>query len=119
MDAVEFFKKINRLCKNYKGCSVCPIWKEGRCMVGFDDDLIKSIEETVSKVEQWTKDHSVKTRQSEFLKVFPNANIIDGVLTICPIAIDKALDDSERCLGTPCHKCLEKYWLAPINESEE
>lgn len=78
-------------------------------MVGFDDTSIRNIEETVSEVEQWAKDHPVKTRQSEFLKMFPNANTIDGVLTICPIAIDKALDDSERCLGTPCHKCLEKY----------
>ena len=63
MDAVEFFKTVNRLCKNQRRCEECPIHKNDiGCMVGFDDDSIKSIEETVSKVEQWAKDNPVKTR---------------------------------------------------------
>lgn len=121
MDAVEFFKTVNRLCKN-QSCRKCPVWKEGVCMtkhmVGLNDDLIKSIEETVLKVEQWAKDHPAKTRQSEFLKQYPNASIIDGVLIICPMAIDKALDDSKRCCETTCHKCLEKYWLAEVTDND-
>ena len=79
MDAVEFFKTANRLCKNRSGCDKCPVYKEGICMVmrmiRLDDDSIKSIDETVSKVEQWAKDNPVKTRKSEFLKMFPNADI--------------------------------------------
>ena len=76
MDAVEFFKTVKRLCKN-QGCDGCPVCKNNTCMVmlmariyGASDE---SIEETISKVEQWAKDHPVKTRQSEFLKMFPNA----------------------------------------------
>lgn len=118
MDAVEFFKKINRLCKNYKGCSVCPVWKEGRCMVGFDDDLIKSIEETVSKVEQWAKDHPAKTRQSEFLKRFPNAmiNESDGILCIPPCNIE---DKRIVCAGgKSCGDCRREYWLAEVTEND-
>ena len=70
MDAVEFFKTVNRLCSN-QSCKECPVYKDMHCMVGFDDDSIKSIDETVSKVEQWAKDHPIKTktRQSEFLKI--------------------------------------------------
>lgn len=76
MDAVEFFKTVNRLCKNQK-CEECPVYKNDMCcMVGFDDESVKSIEETVSKVEQWAKGHPVKTRQSEFLKMFPNAPLL-------------------------------------------
>ena len=76
MDAVEFFKTVNRLCKNQSGCEKCPIHENGMgCIVKSDDDSIKSIDETVSKVEQWAKDHPVKTRQSEFLRMFPNAMI--------------------------------------------
>lgn len=56
MDAVEFFKTVNRLCKN-RHCNGCPVAKEGRCMAGFDDKSVKNIEETISKVEQWAKDH--------------------------------------------------------------
>lgn len=76
MDTVEFFKTANRLCKD-QGCNKCPACKEGMCMVmrmiRLDDNSVKSIEETILKVEQWAKDHPVKTRQSEFLKKFPNA----------------------------------------------
>lgn len=28
MDAVEFFKTMNRLCRNL-GCEECPVFKEG------------------------------------------------------------------------------------------
>lgn len=51
MDIVEFFKTVNRLCKN-RTCGECPIWKNGMCMADFGDDSVKSIEETISKVEQ-------------------------------------------------------------------
>lgn len=66
MDAVEFFKTVNRLCKNQSGCAKCPIWEKGMCMARFGDYSVKNIEETISKVEQWAKDHPVKTRKSEF-----------------------------------------------------
>ena len=115
MDAVEFFKNVNRLCKNYKGCSACPVWKEGCCMVGFDGDSIKSIEGTVSKVEQWAKDHPVKTRQSEFLKMFPNAAIDDGVLCISPCKIEK---DIVCVNGKSCNECCREYWLAEVTDND-
>ena len=106
MDAVEFFKTVNRLCKK-QGCDAYPVCKNGCCMVGFDDDSIKSIGETISNVEQWAKDHSVKTRQSEFLKMFPNADI-DNIL---PCDLDKNLkrghchDDDAGCFY-----CKQNYW---------
>ena len=96
MDAVEFFKTVNRLCEN-QSCRECPVCKEGVCMVmnmvRIDGGLVESIEETVSKVEQWAKDHPIKTRQSEFLKMFPNAVIDedDGILCIRPCDIDESI----------------------------
>ena len=56
MDAVEFCKTVNRLCKN-RDCNVCPAKEKekGRCMVGFDYYSVKNIEKTISKVEQWAK----------------------------------------------------------------
>lgn len=110
MDAVEFYKAFKRMC--YKtDCKDRLLDQKCRPSANVEP------EEVVELVEEWAKDHPIKTRQSEFLKMFPNANTIDGVLTICPIAIDKALDDSERCLGTPCHKCLEKYWLTEVTDN--
>lgn len=117
MDAVEFFKNVNRLCKNYKGCSACPVWKEGCCMVRFDDDSVKNIEETISKVEQWVKDHPGKTRQSEFLKMFPNAVIDEdnGILCIKPCEIDKSIGCTN---GKGCDDCYRKYWLTEVTDND-
>lgn len=117
MEAVEFFKTVNRLCKN-QGCNICPVAKEGCCMVGFDDDSIKSIEETVSKVEQWAKDHPVKTRQSEFLKKFQDAKIgKDGVLIIYPCSVEKRLSRT-KCGGMFCDDCRREYWLEEVTNND-
>ena len=114
MDAVEFVKTVNRLCKNLR-CKECPVYKEGICTIGFDDYSVESIEETVSKVEQWEKDHPVKTRQSEFLKMFPNADI-DCIL---PCDLDKNLkrghchDDDVGCFY-----CKQDYWNEEVTDND-
>lgn len=119
MDAVEFFKTANRLCKNQRCCTECPIHKNGMgCMVNADDDSIKSIEETVSKVEQWAKEHPVKTRQSEFLKMFPDAQIDTyGALTIRPCSIEKDLCSKCTTLSD-CVDCRREYWLTEVTDND-
>lgn len=120
MDAMEFFKTVNRLCKN-QSCRKCPVWKEGVCMtkhmVGLNDDLIKSIEETVLKVEQWAKDHPVKTRQSEFLKMFPDAKINDdGILAFCPGAFSQKEKYCHKY--NKCEECCKDYWLKEVTDND-
>lgn len=118
MDAVEFFKTVNRLCKN-RSCDECPVYKNDMCcMLWFYDDSIKSIEETVSKVEQWAKDHPVKTRQSEFLKMFPNAmiNESDGVLCITPCKIEGKSIGCQN--GKSCGDCRREYWLTEVTDND-
>lgn len=116
MDAVEFVKTVNRLCKNWH-CNGCPVAKEGRCMAGFDDKSVKSIEETISKVEQWAKGHPIKTRQSEFLKMFPNAVIDedDGILGIRPCDIDERIGCTNE---KGCYGCRRKYWLTEVTDND-
>lgn len=116
MDAVEFFKTVNRLCKN-RDCNVCPVKKEGRCMIGFDDISIKSIEETISKVEQWAKERPIKTRQSEFLKMFPNAQIHDDVIWMCPKCIGCDYKPEENCNEIYCCDCKRKFWLTEVTDN--
>lgn len=116
MDAVEFVKTVNRLCKNLH-CDGCPVAKEGRCMVGFDYYSVKNIEKTISKVEQWAKKHPVKTRQSEFLKRFPNADLTR--LQPCMIEKDKrpmwcgkyADFGANGC----CDECRYAYWNEEVD----
>ena len=116
MDAVEFVKTVNRLCKN-RHCDGCPVAKEGRCMVWFDYYSVKNIEKTISKVEQWAKEHPVKTRQSEFLKRFPNADLTR--LQPCMIEKDKrpmwcgkyADFGANGC----CDECRYAYWNEEVD----
>lgn len=119
MDAVEFFKTANRLCKN-RSCRECPVCKDGVCMVMHafrkddNDDLVKSIEETVSKVEQWAKDHPAKTRQSEFLKMFPNADIGN----ILPCNLDKTLLRPHCNDDGGCVICMREYWGKEVSDND-
>ena len=86
-------------------------------MVKADDDSIKSIEEMVLKVEQWAKDHPLKTRQSEFLKMFPGASVSDGTLDIRPCIIEKSV----KCIaleGKDCDNCRREYWLTEVTDND-
>lgn len=51
-----------------------------------------------------------KTRQSEFLKMFPNALEEEGVMNICPLILDK----SAKCFKVNCKVCQKDFWLAEV-----
>ncbi len=106
MDAVEFIKERNRMCNNYACCTDCPLGGKEHCNSILNVDAQK----IVPIVEQWTKEHPVKTRQSEFLKMFPDARIgQDGVLNICP---SDMLGKCPNVLGEVCHydNCRREFW---------
>lgn len=121
MDAVKFFKTVNRLCKN-PGCEGCPVCKDGMCMVmrmvRLDDVLDESIEETISKVEQWAKDNPIKTRQSEFLRMFPKAEIKDDYLWMCPKYINYDYNPEGNCHEISCSDCKRKFWLTEVTDND-
>ena len=107
MDVVEFLKQFGRLCAYYSTnthCEECPLYKYDCCRDTKNEDVI-----CAGIVEQWAKEHPVKTRQSEFLKMFPNARIDDGVIFLGPCAID----NSHKCM-LDCKKCCRDYWLKEI-----
>lgn len=116
MDAVEFLKQFNRMCKTYiyDRCTECPAYK-CRCGDQFDGQE----EDGVSIVEQWAKEHPVKTRQSEFLKQWPDAEIFEGrYLNICPALISKEYrsEETNECNRPEfsCGKCKRDFWLKEI-----
>lgn len=117
MDVVKFVKSVNRLCKNQSGCAKCPIWEKGMCMARFGDYSVENIEETISILEQWAKDHPIKTRQSEFLKMFPNAKTMGGVIAICPNDIDSTYRNMEYCDHSFCEECGKKYWNEEVTDN--
>ena len=105
MDAVEFIKQVRRMGKQ-KGEAICF-------------KLEEKDTEIVEKVEQWAKAHPIKTRQSEFLKQWPDAEISDdGLPAIAPCQLNVELlqcESQEDCEKRGvCGKCRCDFWLKEI-----
>ena len=111
MDAVEFIKKQDIMCKQFNLCVDCPMYEENNGHnIPCGELMNKYPEEFVHIVEKWSKEHPGKTRQSEFLKMFPNAQTLrNGTPIICP----KVVDSKYNCNGS-CDNCRKEYWLAEI-----
>lgn len=104
MDAVEFIKARDRMMR-VKGQA--PNVEYGRR---------RSAEEVVPIVEQWAKEHPIKTRQSELLKMFPKARLdTSGVLRICPSEMIDGCRYKERN-ACPYDDCRREFWLQEVDE---
>lgn len=113
MDAIEFMKEKKRMCKSYSRCTdACllrkPMYENGLTCLGY---CFEYPEKAVDIVERWSADHPKKTRQSEFLKMFPNTKVSNGVISICPKHIDS--ECGANC-NEDCTKCRQNYWFAEI-----
>lgn len=106
MDAVEYVKELRRICKSHPACNVCPL-NSKFCYIA---NMCEDAEKAVKIVEQWAKDHPVKTRQSEFLKMFPNAAKNGRVLDFCPKDLDIDYMPPKRCENISCSACKTDYW---------
>ena len=113
MDAVEYVKQRKRMCDYYVNCDGCPASNYEGCA------CLNEIPNLVPIVEQWAKEHPVKTRQSEFLKMWPDAEISDdGLPSIAPCQLDvrfvqgESQDDCED--REVCGKCRRDFWLKEI-----
>jgi hypothetical protein len=112
MDALEFLRERKRLCNSYKNCDGCPFVKR-LCSISdimSDEDC----ERIIAIVEQWSKEHPVKTRQGVFLKQWPNCTIDnDGVVGMCPKSVDKDfICDVNRFAG--CLNCRREFWMQEV-----
>lgn len=119
MDAVEYIKTIHRLCESqngYSGCSGCPLLNEDDyCSIV---DARERAEDVVQIVEQWAKDHPIKTRQSKFLKMFPGAKIDSGVIIFCPKFLLPEREGEVYCRKhIKCKECRKDYWLTEVTDN--
>ena len=116
MDAIEFLKVKNRICKN-SDCYTCILGnEEGGCQVGAECNTRLSEEQIVANVEKWASAHPIRTRESELLKLFPDAVLQGGVISICPRYVDPTFRDMEDCKDMSCYECRKGYWTAQLVE---
>ena len=119
MDAVEFLKAKNRMCREYgdipEDCFACPIGNDsGGCQAGVLENQKVTEEMLVQIVEKRAAEHPKKTRQSEFLKMFPRMRTDDGVIYMDPCDVDTSYKNENGCGNITCRDCKEKYWLAEV-----
>lgn len=124
MKPQDFVKEYSRLCDAYRllqksACRTdCPFINM-RCAFPENVNINhpERFEKTYNIVEKWSDTHPVKTRQSEFLKMFPNAVIDedDGILCIRPCDIDERIGCTN---GKGCDDCYRKYWLAEVTDND-
>lgn len=105
MDAVEFLDKVDRLRK--RGSTEEKMRYNGYRTAGDNTGAVKFVERLATA-------HPVKTRQSEFLKLFPNAQTDSGCLNACPMDVfgNTGIDCNKRT----CFECKKEFWLAEVEE---
>ena len=116
MDALEFLMERRRMCDSHRYCKGCPL-EDGKCVVSdvAPDEDYKRI---IAAVEQWSKEHPRKTRQSVFLEQYPEAEIdANGVVRMCPMYISAAHRDSDgecNCPEKMCRDCRREFWSQEV-----
>ena len=114
MDAVEFIRERNRMCKHFRGCAKCPA--DGMiCSTIWE---MNDAERLVQIVEGWSAAHPVKTRQSVFLEQWPEAELdTNGAVAICPTILSRDYRSAnKRCKhpDTACYDCRRDFWMQEV-----
>lgn len=114
MDAVKFLKARKRMCDSFIGCSKCPVYNKN----GESCFTNNNYEDMVKAVEEWAAAHPRKTRQSVFLKQFPNAKIDkNGVIIIAPCTIEPEKYNAGECAKNKCicdYDCRHGFWMQEV-----
>ena len=115
MDALEFLMERNRLCGSYRGCVGCP-FGAADCVVR-DMTSENTCKRIVAAVEQWSKEHPRKTRQSVFLEQYPNVMLnTNGIIDIPPCRMDTKQHpfNGKDCCNKSCESCNHEFWMQEV-----
>ena len=121
MDAVKFIEERNRMCKSVgdecTGCAAFNVCEDDLCCA-LDIQSTMDATDQVAIVERWSTEHPRKTRQSMFLKQWPEAAIDSyGVLNLCPTPISKSHRNIYgKCAhaGVKCDQCRREFWMQEV-----
>ena len=113
MDALEFLMERKRLCDSYRGCVGCP-FGAADCVVR-DMTSEHTCKRIVAAVEQWSKEHPRKTRQSVFLEQWPDAKVfVDGVIDLCPQELNSHYPCQSTDYKMRCQTCRREFWMQEV-----
>lgn len=109
MDAVKFVTSMSRICQN-SNCNDCVI--SSFCGKTCNERTEIDTEEAVEIVEKWVEDHPIKTRLTEYKKVFPNCRLRDnGYPSADPCLIMDSYSSGDDCEKfSSCNECRKEFW---------
>lgn len=118
MDAVKFLREAKRMCDQHtEPCNTCAANE----FCGFTPEFPSEFGETtqmqkmVELVEMWSKEHPHKTRQDKLLEQWPNAQVVSGVLQICPKSVMGPNGWwKDGCGGVQCCVCRREFWMQEV-----
>ena len=117
MDAVRFIEERNRMCENFNtvciGCPAFNVCESGLCCV-VDKKSTLDATAQIAIVEEWSRAHPRKTRQSVFLEQWPTAELDDdGVLYISPCSLSKKYENCDDPTKN-CRDCRREFWMEEV-----
>lgn len=109
MDVLKFMKEYRRMCNYYPRCFECPRADEPNC--NFEEISDEELENFVNTVEQWSKEHPLRTRLQDLLEKFPKVEIDkEGLPFFCCARLGYVC----TCAKSTCKDC----WNMPVEEDE-
>lgn len=115
MDAVKFIEERRRMCSSYDtGCLGCQAFLNlGYCELGLGSTMDAASQ--VAIVEKWSKENPSKTRQSEFLKLFPEAYVGgNGCLALNPCEFYPKMRKDCTNQYNWCADCRREFWSQEV-----
>ena len=111
MDALKFMKERRRMCDYYSRCLECPRGDKLNCNIEEMSD--EELENFVNNVEQWSKEHTLRTRLQDFREKYNNApRGTEGLPRVCC----ETLGYCNHCNANraDCENC----WNMPVEEDK-
>jgi len=106
MEALDFLKEAKRKCSS-TACEVCQNENYAvLCPISEYPD--EKLEELVSGIEQWSKEHPIITNAQKFKEVFG----LEPKSDRCP-----PFATNDYCTGRKCIDCMS-WWDEPYKEPE-
>lgn len=91
-DNFDYLGELVRMCSLNPECNECPLGLSDGCCTAKPYSIVrqKSLDTVRELIKEWSDEHPVKTRSTEFKKMYPNVKVDeDGYPTICPNELDR------------------------------
>lgn len=123
-EKIKILKNYTRMCESMIVCKECKIGRLIESSSNTDEGssdcnkfITTNTEEAIKIIEEWAAQHPVKIRQSEFLKQYPQAAVVGGVVAIDPCLINIEKRNSEWCHKyCDCKDCRKDYWFEEVEK---